>query len=295
MVPPDDFWPGLRALTAEKNIALVADEVQSGLGRTGSTLACELWDVRPDLVCLGKALGGGIVAVSAVVGKPEILNVLTAGTHGSTFGGNPLACAVGVAALDLLSTGQYQARAAASGRVLQERLDALVDQGLLTGARCVGLWAGIDVDPSLGTGRELCEALLERGVLAKDTHASTIRLSPPLSIVQPELEMALDILEESLVALRDGGPEEGPGEGTEDGGSDGEAPAEVPAPETGTAEEPTASDATTTGAPASAAEAPEVPQEADPATPSADTSDIPDAKVTPPRKRRRSKLSPTAG
>lgn len=202
VVPPDEFWPGLRALTTERGIALVADEIQSGLGRSGTTLACEIWDVQPDLVCLGKALGGGIVPVSAVVGKPEILGVLTPGTHGSTFGGNPLACAVGLAALDLLSTGQYQARAMASGRVLKDRLDALVERGLLTGARAVGLWAGIDLPPELGTGRELCEALLERGVLAKDTRDETIRLSPPLSIVQPELEMALDILEESLVSLR---------------------------------------------------------------------------------------------
>ncbi len=237
VVPPDEFWPGLRELTAEKNIALVADEVQSGLGRTGTTLACELWGVQPDLVCLGKALGGGILPVSAVVGKPEILGVLTPGTHGSTFGGNPLACAVGVAALDLLSTGQYQARAAASGRVLKERLDALVERGLLTGARSVGLWAGVDVDPSLGTGRDLCEALLERGVLAKDAHETTIRLSPPLSIVQPELEMALDILEESLVALRDqdsGGDsgadaDEGSGAGSKVEPSDGEAVDEAPA------------------------------------------------------------------
>jgi ornithine--oxo-acid transaminase len=205
-VPPDEFWPGLRELTTSQDIALVADEIQSGLGRTGTTLACELWDVRPDLVCLGKALGGGIVPVSAVVGRPEILGVLTPGTHGSTFGGNPLACAVAVAALDLLSTGQYQARAAESGKVLTARLDALVAQGLLVEARTVGLWAGIDLAPELGTGRELCEALLERGVLAKDTRAETIRLSPPLSIVQPELEMALDILEESLVALRDADP-----------------------------------------------------------------------------------------
>lgn len=202
VVPPDDFWPGLRELTAKQDIALVADEVQSGLGRTGTTLACELWDVQPDLACLGKALGGGIVPVSAVVGKPEILGVLTPGTHGSTFGGNPLACAVGIAALDLLSTGQYQARAAASGKVLTERLEALVERGLLAEARTIGLWAGIDLDPALGTGRELCEALLERGVLAKDARTETVRLSPPLSIVQPELEMALDILEESLVALR---------------------------------------------------------------------------------------------
>ena len=247
VLPPDEFWPGLRALTAEKNIALVADEVQSGLGRTGTTLACELWDVRPDLVCLGKALGGGIVPVSAVVGKPEILGVLTPGTHGSTFGGNPLACAVGIAALDLLSTGQYQARAAASGRVLKERLDALVERGLLTEARSVGLWAGVDVDPAIGTGRDLCEALLERGVLAKDTREATIRLSPPLSIVQPELEMALDILEESLVALRDehsgvdasedagdgsgAGADEDSGAGTEAEPSNGQAVDEAPVEE----------------------------------------------------------------
>ncbi|WP_020017240.1 ornithine--oxo-acid transaminase [Promicromonospora sukumoe] len=310
VIPPDDFWPGLRALTTEKNIVLVADEIQSGLGRTGTTLACELWDVQPDLVCLGKALGGGIVAVSAVVGRPEILGVLTPGTHGSTFGGNPLACAVGVAALDLLSTGQYQARAAASGKVLQERLDALVDQGLLTGARCVGLWAGVDVDPELGTGRELCEALLERGVLAKDTHASTIRLSPPLSIVQPELEMALDILEESLVALRDGGPGGGAGEKPDDDGSDGagvteEAVAEEAVAESEPAETEPADEALTDEAPATeaptekpATEAPtEKPtDETDSTTaPSADTSDIPDAEVTPPRKRRRSRLSPAAG
>ena len=227
LVPPDEFWPGLRELTARKNIALVADEIQSGLGRTGTTIACELWDVRPDLVCLGTALGGGIVPVSAVVGRPEILGVLTPGTHGSTFSGNPLACAVGIAALDLLSTGQYQARAAASGAVLKERLDALVDRGLLTGARAVGLWAGIDMNPTFGTGRDLCEALLERGVLTKDTHDATISLSPPLSIVQPELEMALDILEEALVALHEAGP--GAGTTVSEDGAAGPAPEAPPA------------------------------------------------------------------
>ena len=252
LVPPDDFWPGLRELTTKKNIALVADEVQSGLGRAGVTLACELWDVQPDLVCLGNALGGGIVPVSAVVGRPEILGVLTPGTHGSTFGGNPLACAVGIAALDLLSTGQYQARAASSGKVLEERLDQLVDQGLLTEARVVGLWAGIDVDPELGTGRDLCEALLERGVLAKDTRGATISLSPPLSIVQPELEMALDILEESLVALRDEQPGDAETSGEAEPSDDAEdsTPAEEQpdtsdaAPEDATPEDTTSKDAT---------------------------------------------------
>lgn len=201
VLPPDAFWPTLRALTEEQGVLLVADEIQSGLGRTGTTLASELWGVRPDLVCLGKALGGGIVPVSAVVGRRDVIEVLTPGTHGSTFGGNPLACAVGLAVLDLLEPGQYQARAVQLGEVLAERLDQLVEAGLLQAARTVGLWAGLDVDPARGTGRDLCGALLERGILAKDTHGSTIRLSPPLSIVQPELEQALDLLEDALRSL----------------------------------------------------------------------------------------------
>ncbi|GGM18496.1 ornithine--oxo-acid transaminase [Promicromonospora citrea] len=250
VLPPDDFWPGLRALTAERGITLVADEVQSGLGRTGTTLACELWDVQPDLVCLGKALGGGIVPVSAVVGRPDVLGVLIPGTHGSIFGGNPLACAVGIAALDLLSTGQYQARAAASGTVLRQRLDALVERGLLTGARTVGLWAGVDVDPALGTGRDLAEALLERGVLTTDTHGTTVLLSPPLSIVQPELEMALDILEESLTALREAGvvaPEPGAA-GEADGSAEAEAETEATADEATDATDPADDEAPATSA-----------------------------------------------
>src|SRR5690606_7900765 len=148
--PPDDFWPGLRALTAERGIALVADEVQSGLGRTGTTLACELWGVQPDLVCLGKALGGGIVPVSAVVGRPDVLGVLTPGTHGSTFGGNPLACAVGIAALDLDRTGEPQRRARELGALFHARLRGLVDAGLLDAVRGLGLWAGLDLDPARG-------------------------------------------------------------------------------------------------------------------------------------------------
>ncbi|WP_369369898.1 ornithine--oxo-acid transaminase [Promicromonospora sp. Populi] len=275
LLPPDEFWPGLRELTAEKNIALVADEIQSGLGRTGSTLACELWDVQPDLVCLGKALGGGIVPVSAVVGKPEILGILTPGTHGSTFGGNPLACAVGIAALDLLSTGQYQARAAESGKLLRARLDELVERGLLTSARTVGLWAGIDMDPALGTGRDLCLALLERGVLAKDSHGATIRLSPPLSIVQPELEMALDIVEESLVALRDG-------DGADAGDTAAEDVAEDVADDEGNAAaEDVANDDASTAAADDEAEPADSEEPAEPADQTADAADEDAAPETP--------------
>ncbi|WP_083259787.1 ornithine--oxo-acid transaminase [Cellulosimicrobium cellulans] len=201
IVPPDGFWPALRRLTAERDVLLVADEIQSGLGRTGTTLACELWGVRPDLVTLGKALGGGILPVSAVVGRCDVLEVLTPGTHGSTFGGNPLACAVGLAVVDLLSSGEPQARARALGETFHARLAGFVEAGLLDGARGVGLWAGLDLDPARGTGRDLCEALLARGVLAKDTHGSTIRLAPPLTVSAEDLDVGLSALEDALTWL----------------------------------------------------------------------------------------------
>ncbi|MBC7550295.1 MAG: aminotransferase class III-fold pyridoxal phosphate-dependent enzyme, partial [Cellulomonas sp.] len=154
--------------------------------------------VRPDLITLGKALGGGILPVSAVVGRADVLGVLTPGSHGSTFGGNPLSCAVGIAVVDLLETGEFQARARELGAHLQTRLDALVADGSLVARRGVGLWAGIDLDPARGTGRELCERLLARRVLAKDTHGSTIRLAPPLMISADDLDWGLDQLTDAL-------------------------------------------------------------------------------------------------
>ncbi len=198
VVPAAGYWPAVREICDEAGALLVADEIQSGLGRTGTTFALELWDVRADLVTLGKALGGGVLPVSAVVGRPDVLGVLTPGTHGSTFGGNPLACAVGLAVVDLLRTGEHQARARELGTHLHARLAALVDTGLLAASRGVGLWAGLDVEPARMTGRELCERLLRLGVLAKDTHGSTIRLAPPLVIDAADLDLALDRLTEAL-------------------------------------------------------------------------------------------------
>jgi ornithine--oxo-acid transaminase len=201
IVPPDGFLPALRELCTERQVLLVADEVQSGLGRTGTTFACEREHVRPDLMVLGKALGGGIVPVSAVVGDRAVMSVLRPGQHGSTFGGNPFACAVGRAAIGLLRTGEYQRRAAELGAVLRARLDDLVGHGI-DGIRSRGLWAGVDVDPALATGRQVCERLADRGVLAKDTHGSTIRLAPPLVVEQDELEWAVDQLAAVLTGLR---------------------------------------------------------------------------------------------
>lgn len=198
VVPPPGFWASLRALCDEAGILLVADEIQSGLGRTGTTLACDLWNVRPDLVTLGKALGGGIVPVSAVVGRADVLDVFTPGTHGSTFGGNPLACAVGLAVVDLLDSGEVQERARLLGDHLQLGLDSLVEDELVAEVRGAGLWAGVDLVPGTGTGRELCLALLDAGVLAKDTHGATIRLAPPLTISREDLDHGVDVLRSVL-------------------------------------------------------------------------------------------------
>ncbi|WP_205601439.1 ornithine--oxo-acid transaminase [Cellulomonas iranensis] len=204
VVPPLDYLAAVRRACDDAGVLLVADEIQSGLGRSGSTLACERFDVRPDLVTLGKALGGGIVPVSAVVGRADVLEVLTAGTHGSTFGGNPLACAVALAVVDLLTPGTLQARARTLGEHVGDRLDPLVDRGLLSDVRTIGLWAGVDVAPSApggpASGRELCERLLARGVLAKDTHGATIRLAPPLTVDVADLDTALDRLTDALTA-----------------------------------------------------------------------------------------------
>ena len=198
VVPPADYLPAVRALCDEADVLLVADEIQSGLGRTGTTFACDLWGVQPDLMTLGKALGGGIVPVSALVGREDVIEVLSPGTHGSTFGGNPMACAVGLAVVELLGSGEPQARARTLGAHLHSRLATMATAGLIERSRGVGLWAGIDVDPAHLTGRELCERLLARGVLAKDTHGSTIRLAPPLTIGSDDLDLALDRLSQAL-------------------------------------------------------------------------------------------------
>ncbi|MBU6530050.1 ornithine--oxo-acid transaminase [Streptomyces sp. NPDC057245] len=197
LIPDDGYLTGVRELTRRAGCLFVADEIQSGLGRTGRTLAVEHESVVPDVVLLGKALGGGIVPVSAVVGSREVLGVLHPGEHGSTFGGNPLAAAVGTAVVELLETGEYQRRAAELGTVLREGLAALVGRGVV-GFRARGLWAGVDVDPALGSGREVSERLMREGVLVKDTHGSTIRLAPPLTVTGEELRGALGTLEKVL-------------------------------------------------------------------------------------------------
>ncbi|MFJ3907234.1 ornithine--oxo-acid transaminase [Streptomyces sp. 2132.2] len=200
LVPPAGYLRGVRELTRERNVLFMADEIQSGLGRTGRTFACEHEDVVPDVYILGKALGGGVVPVSAVIADRDVLGVFRPGEHGSTFGGNPLACAVALEVIAMLRTGEYQQRAAELGDHLHRELNLLVGGGAVTAVRGRGLWAGVDIDPAHGTGRQISEALMERGVLVKDTHGSTIRIAPPLVISKEDLDWGLDQLREVLAA-----------------------------------------------------------------------------------------------
>lgn len=201
LLPPPGYLRAVRELTERRGVLLVCDEIQSGLGRAGATLCTDLSGVRADLYTLGKALGGGIVPVSAVVGRRDVLGVLRPGEHGSTFGGNPLAAAVGSAVCALLATGEYQARARELGAHLDARLRALPG---LTAVRGVGLWSGVDVDPRIGTGRDVCVALARRGVLAKETHGVTVRLSPPLVVTHDEVDVLVDTFGAVLADLSRG-------------------------------------------------------------------------------------------
>ena len=197
IVPPDGYLAGIRSLCSGSGALMIADEIQSGLGRTGYTFACEYEGVVPDAYLLGKALGGGIVPVSAMVSSREVLGVLRPGQHGSTFGGNPLACAVAREVIAMLREGVYQRRSAELGPRMLSRLSALPS---LTVSRVQGrgLWAGVSFRTL--DGRALCERLAQRGVLAKETHGNTIRLAPPLIITESELDWALDRIEDAVLA-----------------------------------------------------------------------------------------------
>ncbi|QPP06901.1 ornithine--oxo-acid transaminase [Streptomyces bathyalis] len=198
LVPPAGYLPGVRELTRSRNVLMIADEIQSGLGRTGATFALEHEGVHPDMYVLGKALGGGVVPVSAVVSSREVLGVYRPGEHGSTFGGNPLACAVALEVIAMLRTGEYQQRAKELGEHLHHELGVLVGGGAVREVRGRGLWAGVDIDPAHGSGRELSEKLMGRGVLVKDTHGSTIRIAPPLVVTKEDLDWGLEQLGDVL-------------------------------------------------------------------------------------------------
>ncbi len=190
VVPPEGYLRRARELCDERRVLLIADEIQSGLGRTGRTFACEHEGVTPDVYVVGKALGGGIVPISAVVSNRDVLGVFRPGEHGSTFGGNPLACAIGIEVLRLLATGEYQRRSDELGTSLIERLRTDVPAGAVSEVRGKGLWIGIELSPEAAPARAVCERLMEMGVLAKDTQETTVRLAPPLCVTQEDLDWA---------------------------------------------------------------------------------------------------------
>ncbi len=197
IVPPDGYLQQVRELCTRRNVLFIADEIQSGLGRTGYTFACEHEGVKPDIFILGKALGGGIMPVSAVVSSREILSVFTPGVHGSTFGGNPLACVIARKVVEMLKTDKYQQNAREMGEYLFTRLRA-IKTNKIKDIRGRGLWIGIEFHKQAGLAREYCEKLMHEGMLCKDTHEQTMRLAPPLCITRDELDWALERLEKVL-------------------------------------------------------------------------------------------------
>ena len=201
VVPPDAYLPAVRRICDGRNVLFIADEIQSGLARTGATFACDHVDVRPDVYLLGKALGGGVVPLSAVLADRAVMSVIRPGEHGSTFGGNPLAAAIGTCVVAMLATGEPQRRAAELGGQLLAELSELIGHGV-TAVRGRGLWAGVDIDPSLGTGRQISEALMRKGILVKDTHGSTIRFAPPICIEPGEITWAVGELRAVLASSR---------------------------------------------------------------------------------------------
>ena len=197
VVPPPGYLRAVREICTRHRVLMIADEIQTGMGRTGKMLACDHEGVRPDVITLGKALSGGLYPVSAVLASREVLGVFAPGDHGSTFGGNPLACAVAREALRVIVDERLPERAAALGERMMARVRQMrsphVEQ-----VRGKGLLAGVVLKRQAGGARRFCEALKERGVLAKETHEHVIRLAPPLVISEQDLDWALDRVEEVL-------------------------------------------------------------------------------------------------
>ena len=193
IVPPAGYLKTVREICTRHNVLMIADEVQTGLGRTGALLACDHEGVRPDGLTLGKALGGGLLPVSAFLARADVMAVFNPGDHGSTFGGNPLAAAVGEAALSLLESGPFCSNARAQGEYLIARLRALRHPAIVD-VRGKGLFVGVEIDPRFASARKVCDALLTEGVLTKDTHGTVVRLAPALTIEKAQIDLAVAAL-----------------------------------------------------------------------------------------------------
>jgi ornithine aminotransferase len=204
IVPPAGFFAELREWCDRNNVLLIVDEVQSGLGRTGRWFAFEHEGIRPDGLILGKALGGGLLPVSAFLADARVMDVFDPGSHGSTFGGNALAAAVGLEALQVIEDENLVARSAALGDYLIGRLREVAKAGapLIRAVRGRGLWVGVDVDPAYASARELVERLAAHGVLSKETHETVIRFAPPLTISKALIDRAVEIFRQTLLDKR---------------------------------------------------------------------------------------------
>ncbi|HEX2137907.1 MAG TPA: ornithine--oxo-acid transaminase [Microvirga sp.] len=194
VVPPEGYLEDLRAICDEHRVLLVLDEVQSGLGRTGRWFAHQHEGIRPDGLVLGKALGGGVYPVSALVGTRDLMQVFDPGSHGSTFGGNPLAARIGLEALNVIEDENLVQRSAELGAYLLDRLRSM-RSNVVTDVRGRGLWVGVEVDPDVVSGRALGEALLREGVLSKDTHGTVLRFAPPLTVTREEIDWGMARIE----------------------------------------------------------------------------------------------------
>ncbi len=198
VVPPEGYLRRIREICDAYHVLFIADEIQTGLGRTGALLACDHEGVRPDVVVLGKALGGGVLPVSAVVSTEEVLGVFAPGDHGSTFGGNPLAAAVGRAALSVIVEEQLSENAREMGRYFRDYLEEITSPHI-DHVRGKGLLIGVVLKPEAGGARRFVLDLQKRGILAKDTHGNVIRFAPPLIIDRATLDWALPIIREVLM------------------------------------------------------------------------------------------------
>jgi ornithine--oxo-acid transaminase len=198
VIPPEGYLRGIRAACTENNVLFIADEIQTGLGRTGKLLATEHEGVRADMVILGKALGGGLYPISAVISSREVLGVFHPGDHGSTFGGNPLAAAVGRAALEVIRDEKLVENAATMGEYFKEHLDE-INSPHIDHVRGRGLLIGVVLKPEAGGARRFCEALQQKGILAKETHQNVIRFAPPLIIDQATIDWAVPLIREVLL------------------------------------------------------------------------------------------------
>jgi len=200
VVPPAGYLKACEKLCRKHNVLLIADEIQTGLGRTGKLLACEHEGVKPDSLILGKALGGGIVPVSLFLARREVMSVFTPGDHGSTFGGNPLAAALALEALNILVEDDLSACSASMGDYMLKKLRKL-DSPMIKEIRGLGLFIGVEIDPALSTARDVCERLMQRGILSKETHDTVVRLAPPLTISRSEIDWALDQINAVLAEM----------------------------------------------------------------------------------------------